>query len=185
MKQVDNPFSPGAGTQPPELTGRDSNLERAEVILSRIKTGKIDRSTLLIGLRGVGKTVLLNRIQKMASDSEYYTTLIESPEEKSLAELLAPGLRKILMQLDIKEGVKEKLRIAMSALRAFASSFNVKMGDVGVTISPPSGIADSGILDQDLVDLLVAVGEAAEEASSSVAILIDELQYVDKKELDA
>jgi len=185
MKAAENPFSPGAGTQPPELTGRNANLERARIILERVKSGRPDRSSLLIGLRGVGKTVLLNRLQEMAEKDGYYTFLVESPEATPLAELLAPGLRQLLLKLDRNEGTKEKLRIAMNGLRSFASAFNVTIGDIGISVSPSPGIADSGVLNQDIIDLLIAVGEAAREAHSAIAIFIDELQYVQKKELSA
>lgn len=185
MNASNNPFAPGAGTQPPELTGRTENLDRAQIILDRIKAGRSDRSSLLVGLRGVGKTVLLNRIQKIAIEKGYYTVLIESPEEKNIAELLSPYLRQILLQLDLIKGAKEKLRNAVAALRAFASTFKVEIGDIGLGVTPSAGAADSGTLDKDLTDLLVSIGEAAKESSSAVALFIDELQYVKVKELGA
>lgn len=178
-----NPFAPGAGTQPPELTGRKENLERARIALERIKAGRPSRSSLLIGLRGVGKTVLLNRIQRMAEEIGYRAVMIESPEEKGLAELLVPPLRQILLRINSDAGRKDKFRRAITALRSFASTFKVKIGDIGVEVNPISGSADSGILDQDLTDLLVLIGESALEASSPVALFIDELQYVEQKEL--
>ena len=180
-----NPFAPGAGTQPPKLTERDENLTRAAVVLDRIKAGRTERSSMLIGLRGVGKTVLLNRIQRMADDRGFQTTLIEAPEDKSLAELLAPSLRQILLRIDLAQGTKEKLRKARFALQSFAATFKVSIGDIGVEISSPSGTADSGALERDVTDLLVSVGEAAAESSLAVAILIDELQYVATEELGA
>lgn len=185
MNPAENPFAPGAGTQPPELTGRTENLDRASVILDRIKSGRTDRSSLLIGLRGVGKTVLLNRIQRMAEEREYHSVLIEAPEERNLAELLAPPLRQILLRIDLTAGRKEKLRRALVALRSFASTFHVSIGDIGIGVTSPTGTADSGVLDRDITDLLVAVGEAAQESASAVALFIDELQYVKEKELGA
>ncbi len=185
MNDVTNPFAPGAGTQPPELTGRKINLEQARVILERIKNGRSVRSALLIGLRGVGKTVLLNRIGQIADEGDYCSILIESPEDRPLAELLAAPLRQVLLRLDRKEGAKEKIHKAISALRAFASAFKISIGDIGIGINPEPGIADSGSLDNDVTDLLVTIGEAAREAKTAVAILIDELQYVKEKELAA
>lgn len=185
MDAAKNPFAPGAGTQPPELTGRTENLERARIVLERIRAGRADRSTLLIGLRGVGKTVLLNRIFRMAAEQGYQAVLVESPEEKSLAELLIPPLRQILLRIDLSAGNKEKLHKALSALRAFASTFKVTIGDVGIGVISTPGTADSGAFEQDLTDLLVSVGEAARESSSAVALFIDELQYVKEKELGA
>lgn len=185
MDRAQNPFSPGAGTQPPELTGRSSILARSQTILQRIRDGRHDRSSILFGLRGVGKTVLLNRIQKLAEDRGYHSALLEAPEEKPLAELLAPPLRRLLLKLDLAEGAKDKLRKALGALRAFAGVFEVKIGDIGVGIRSERGVADSGTLESDVTDLLVAVGEAAAERKTSVALLVDELQYVRESELGA
>lgn len=186
MDPATNPFAPGAGTQPPELTGRNENLERARIILERVKRGYPERSSLLIGLRGVGKTVLLNRIHKLAQEKGFYGVLIESPEENDLAKLLAPHLRQILLQLDLVQGAKENLRKAVSALRAFASTFKVAIGDIGIEVNASNaGAADSGTLDKDLTDLFVLIGEAAKESGGVVAIFIDELQYIDIKQLGA
>jgi hypothetical protein len=185
MDRACNPFSPGAGTQPPELTGRSSVLEDAAVTLARIKSRRHDRSSLLVGLRGVGKTVLLNRIQAAAEIEGYLAVLLEAPEERRLAELLVTPLRSLLLRLDRMQGAKEKFRKALTALRSFASAFHVTIGDVGVGLSEGAGVADSGVLDHDLIDLLVAVGEAAAERNTAVAILVDELQYVDEAELGA
>jgi hypothetical protein len=138
-----------------------------------------------VGLRGVGKTVLLNRIQAQADGAGYYSTLLEAPEERRLAGLLAPALRKILLRLDMGEGVKNKVREALAALRSFAATFKVTIGDIAIGIAPRPGVADSGALDSDVTDLLVAVGEAAVERATSAAILIDELQYVEESELAA
>lgn len=182
MDAARNPFAPGAGTQPPELTGREVNLETARVTFQRIKNGLPSRSSLLIGLRGVGKTVLLNRIKVMAENEGYLTASIESPEDGTLAALLAAPLRQMLLQLDSIEGVKHKLYQAMTALRNFASTFDIKIGELGISVKK-IGIADSGTLSNDLRDLFTAVGEAAKEAGRPVAFFIDELQYVPEKEL--
>lgn len=185
MDLARNPFAPGAGTQPPELTGRNAVLEGAEVTLQRIKNGRSDRSCLLIGLHGVGKTVLLNRIDAGARRAGYQSVLLEAPEDKKLAEILAPALRRLLLQMDVMEGAKDRLRSALGALRAFASTFQVQIGDVGVGIAAPLGVADSGNLESDVAELLVLVGEAAAERFTAVALLVDELQYVKENELGA
>lgn len=182
MDAATNPFAPGAGTQPPELTGREINLESARVTIQRIKNGLHARSSLLIGLRGVGKTVLLNRIKTMAESEGYLTASIESPEDASLGALLAAPLRQMLLQLDGKAKAKQKIHEAMTALRNFASTFDIKIGDIGVSVKK-AGLADSGTLANDLTDLLTAVGEAAKESQVPVAFFIDELQYVSEKEL--
>jgi hypothetical protein len=183
MDPSKNPFAPGAGTQPPQLAGRGMVLAAAQVTLDRIKDRKSDRSRLLTGLRGVGKTVLLNRIDEAARDGGYHSIMLEAPEDRPLAELVAPALRRILLQLDLMAGRKDKLRVALGALRSFASAFKVSIGDVGLGIIAPPGIADTGNLTSDMTDLLILLGEAAAERSSTVALVIDELQYVAVPEL--
>jgi len=178
MNPSKNPFSPGAGTQPPELTGRSEILQRSQTTLERVRLRRADRSCMLVGLRGVGKTVLLNRIYQEADGGGFKAVILEAPEDKALAELLAPALRRILLQLDTGAGAREKLHAAFGALRAFASTFKVSIGDIGIGIEPARGMADSGALDNDVTDLLVAVGEAAAERGAAVALMIDELQYV-------
>lgn len=185
MERGSNPFSPGAGSQPPELTGRDAILDNARVILTRLKNQHPDRSQMLIGLRGVGKTVLLNRVDGLARSLGCYSAMIEAPENKRLAELLAPELRRLLLQMDLLQGAKEKLWRALAGVRNFAKAFNVHIGDVGVGITLAAGIADTGDIDRDLTELLVLVGEAAAERSTVVALMIDELQYVQQAELGA
>lgn len=142
-----------------------------------------DRSQILIGLRGVGKTVLLNRIDKIARDEGCHSVLLEAPEGKPLSELLAPELRRILLQIDLLEGAKDKVRKALGALRSFASVFKISIGDVGVGITSPAGVADSGDFGRDLTDMLVLLGEAAADKDTLITILIDELQYVSEKDL--
>ncbi len=185
MDRARNPFAPGAGTQPPELTGRNAVLETSRITLERIRNRRADRSCLLIGLRGVGKTVLLNRIDQAARQAGYQSCLLEAPEDKRLAQLLAPALRRLVLQLDVIEGTKEGLRSALGALRSFASIFQVSIGDIGLGITPTPGVADSGNLESDVADLMVVVGQAAAERSTAVALLIDELQYLPEEDLGA
>ena len=185
MDMASNPFAPGAGSQPPELTGRETILESARVTLDRLKHRLSDRSQILIGLRGVGKTVLLNRIEGLAREQGFETAFLEAPEGLGLPQILAPELRKLLLRLDLIEGTKHKLLQALGALRLFASAFQVEIGDVGVGVSAAKGVADSGSLDRDLTDMLVLLGEAAAEKRTVIAILIDELQYVREAELGA
>ncbi len=184
MDPTRNPFTPSAGRQPPELAGREGVLERATITLRRVKGGRHDRSALLIGLRGVGKTVLLNRIFEIAENEGYQTSYLEAPESKPLAEILAPPLRQILLRLDLRKGAADKVQKAIGALRSFASVFEIKIGDIGVGVKA-AGTADSGALAADITDLLVAVGEAAREKDTAVAIFIDELQYVASTEFAA
>jgi len=187
MDPINNPFSPGAGSPPPELVGRDSILSQASVLLERIKRRRSEKSLLLTGLRGVGKTVLQNEIEKMALAKGYRTIAIEAYENKPLGQLIAPHLRTLLFELDRMAGAGNKAKRGLAVLRSFIGALKISIGDVtfGLDIEPETGAADSGDLEIDLPKLFVAVGEAAEERHSFVAVLIDEIQYFSKRELGA
>lgn len=187
MDRMNNPFSPGAGAPPPELVGRDPILEEATVLLGRIKRKRPEKSMLLTGLRGVGKTVLLNEIDRKAREEGYRTILIEAHEGKTLGALIAPHLWKLLFELDRIAGFGNKVKRGLSVLRGFISALNVTVNDVtiGLDIEPERGTADSGDLEIDLPNLFMALGEAAEDRSSTIAIFIDEIQYFTKKEIGA
>lgn len=185
MDKIRNPFSPGAGSPPPELVGRDGVLEQAHVLLGRVKQKRPEKSLVLTGLRGVGKTVLLNQINRIAQDKNYHTLFVEAHEGKKLAELLSTRLRSLLFDLDRIKGAGDKVKKGLSVLKNFLSGLKVSYGDFSLDIEPERGRADSGDLELDLPDLLVSVAEAAEERGTAVAILIDELQYFSPKELSA
>lgn len=187
MNPVDNPYSPGAGTPPPELAGRDELLEQVRVALERIRRGRPEKSVLLIGLRGVGKTVLLNRMREEADRAGMETLWIEAPEGRSLPAMLAPQLRLALIRLSRDERTKELARRGLRALAGFASALKVKYGDieVGLDFEPEIGLADNGDLEHDLQALLEAAGETARRAGTALVIFIDELQYVEEEQLAA
>ncbi|MFN5609034.1 MAG: ATP-binding protein [Holosporales bacterium] len=189
MDKATNPFAPGAGTTPPELAGRQDILEHIRIALARIRNGLAEKSMILIGLRGVGKTVLLNEMEKMAQNSGYQTALIEATENrirKRLSDILVPHLRRILLHLDRDSRLSTKVKSALRALQSFASHLKINLGGVEIAIAEPEpGIADSGDLETDLADLFVAVGEAAADRKTGVAILIDELQYLEETDLSA
>jgi AAA ATPase domain len=187
MDPIRNPFSPGAGAPPPELVGRDVVLEQALILLARVKEKRPEKSMLLTGLRGVGKTVLLNEIERLAEGYDYRTVSVEAHEGKSLGALLAPHLQRLLFELDRLAGTGQKVRRAFAVLRSFLGAFKVTMNDVtiGLDVEPERGSADSGDLEVDLPNLFVAIGEAAEDRSSAAAILIDEIQYFGSRELGA
>lgn len=187
MDRIKNPFTPGAGSPPPELVGRESVLEQADVLLGRIKQRKPEKSILLTGLRGVGKTVLLNEIERKATAAGYRTIMVEAHEGKSLAALLVPPLRQLLFSLDRIAGAGDKVKRGLAVLKGFMNGVKVSLGDIefGLDIDPEKGTADSGDLESDLPGLFLAVAEAAEERSAPVALLIDELQYFNEKELSA
>jgi hypothetical protein len=179
-----NPFAPGAGAPPPELAGRDEVIEAARVALHRIRAGRPEKSQMLLGLRGAGKTVLLNRIGGMAEEIGYHVVYLEAPEGQRLAEYLAPALKSTLLRLSRVQRAKEQVGRAAAALRGFASAFKVSIGDIDISVSAPPE-ADSGNLEIDLPALLVTVGQAAKAADSSVAILVDEVQYLVEQDLRA
>ncbi|MBU1701583.1 MAG: ATP-binding protein [Candidatus Eisenbacteria bacterium] len=187
MDKIKNPFSPGAGTPPPELAGRDAILEQAHVLLGRIRERRPEKSILMTGLRGVGKTVLLNEMERMAVHDGYSTILIEAHEDKNLALLLIPQLRRLLFNLDRIAGAGDKVRRGIGVLKSFIGGVKITVGDVefGLDIDPEQGAADSGDLEIDLPSLFTAVAEAAEERRTCVAILIDEIQYLRSPELSA
>lgn len=184
MDPLRNPFAPGAGAPPPALVGRDEIIRAAEVALHRIRSGRPEKSQMLLGLRGVGKTVLLNRIGTMAERLTYHVVRIEAPEGQRLAQYLAPALKATLLRLSRVESAREWTASAWGALRGFASAFKVSIGEVDITLSAPKA-ADSGNLEIDLPELLVTVGRAARAAETSVAILLDEVQYLDENDLRA
>ncbi len=187
MDKIRNPFSPGAGSPPPELAGRDAVLEQARVLFGRIRARRPEKSLLLTGLRGVGKTVLLNEMERMAVDAGYRTILVEAHENKSLAVLLVPHLRRLLFDLDRIAGAGNKARRGIAVLKSFISGIKFTIGEVGfgIDIDPEQGAADSGDLEVDLPNLFTAVAEAAEERGVAVALLIDEIQYFSSPELSA
>ena len=187
MDPIENPFSPGAGAPPPELAGREDVLEQTRILLGRIKQKRPEKSILLTGLRGVGKTVLLNEMERIALADGYRTILVEVHENKSLGVLLVPHLRRLLYELDRLAGAGDKVRRGLAVLKSFVGAIKVKVDDVefGLDIDPEIGTADSGDLEIDLPSLFTAVAEAATERGSCVAILIDEIQYLKKKELSA
>src|SRR5579872_2755166 len=186
MDQLHNPFSPGAGTPPPELAGRGDILSQAMMTLARVRKGRAEKSMLIVGLRGTGKTVLLHEISKLAENEGYQIVFIEAHEKKSLPELLLPELRRILFNLDagkINEKVKKAFRVLMSFVSKVKLNFKLQEFDLGIGVEPEKGTADSGDLESDLAQVFIALGEAAKDRDTSVAIIIDELQYLSEQEL--
>jgi hypothetical protein len=181
-----NPFAPGAGTPPPELAGRNALLERNAVALDRIRMGRAARPSILYGLRGVGKTVLLSTMRDAAEGEGMTIVSIEAPENRSLPGILVPALRAALLRLDRTKQAAEGVKRALRALAGFAK-LKVKYDDLEVAIDfdVEPGLADSGDLEADLADLIVATGEAASERNSVVVLVVDELQYVPEEQLAA
>lgn len=187
MDPIRNPFAPGAGSPPPELAGRDELRQRVHVALERIRLGRPAKSVLMVGLRGVGKTVLLDRMCEDAKASDIQTIRLEAPEGRSLPAILAPQLRVALLQLSRVEKAKRLAERGLRALAGFAKALKVKYRDieVGFDLDPEAGLADNGDLEQDLPVLLEAVGQTAREAGTATVIFLDELQYVPEEQLAA
>ena len=186
MDPVQNPFSPGAGAPPPELVGREKILETSRINLARVKLGKPERSLLLTGLRGVGKTVLLNKIGSISAENGYAQIFVEAIESRPFIEILVPEIRSLLISLSLKDGVKDSVKKAMAVFKNFVGALKLKVGEIefGVDI-PPAGGADSGDIELDLPALFVEVAKAAKNKDSAIILLIDEIQYLSKKDLSA
>jgi hypothetical protein len=187
MDPITNPYSPGAGTPPPELAGRDQLRESIRIAIERIRLGNPAKSALMVGLRGVGKTVLLDQMRNDAEAGGIHTIRIEAPESRSLPAILAPQLRLALLRLSKVDKAKKLAIRALRGLAGFAKALKVKFNDieVGFDYDPEPGLADNGDLELDLAMLLEAVGKAAQQAGTALVIFIDELQYVKEIELAA
>ena len=187
MDPRSNPYSPGAGTPPPELAGRDDVIEKAEIALDRIRAGRSARSVVLYGLRGVGKTVLLNKIKTDAQSRSITAVTIEAPEERSLPSLLVPATRAAMLRLGHVTAIRASVESALRAVGSFAKALKLKYGDIefGLDLDSERGVADSGDLEGDLTDLLQLVGVAAKDAGTAFVLFIDELQYVPEEQLAA
>jgi len=182
-----NPYAPGAGTPPPELAGRDDLREKVRIAIARLRRGLQAKSVLMVGLRGVGKTVLLDRMRDDARANGVQTIRIESPEGRSLPALLAPQLRQALLALSRNLRARDLAQRGLRALAGFAKSLKLKYEDieVGLDFDPEPGLADNGDLEHDLQALLETAGQAAASADTALAMFIDELQHVKEDELAA
>lgn len=185
MDPVANPFSPGAGSRPPELAGREDIVRDAEVALKRVITGKSAQSQIFLGLRGTGKTVLLNEVLEIAEREGYISAFIEAPENKALTEMLYPAMRQVLRKLSALENAKHMAVKGLQALRGFAGAFKISLGDVEIGVDADPGVADSGNLEIDLGEMFEAIGRAAQAAGKGWVLLIDEVQYLEEEELAA
>jgi hypothetical protein len=187
MDPVTNPFAPGAGTRPPELAGRDDLREVVRVAIARVRRGNPAKSIIMVGLRGVGKTVLLDQMRDDAEASGIQTLRIEAPEGRSLPAMLAPQLRQALLRLSRSEQAKDLAQRALRGLAGFAEALRVTYQDIeiGIDLEPEPGLADNGDLEHDLSALLEAAGLAPQKAGTALVIFIDELQYVPESELAA
>ena len=186
MDPVRNPYSPGAGTAPPALVGRDEHLERMSVAVQRLTAGRAERSVILTGLRGVGKTVLLNEFGRIAETQRWIHEHIEATEDIDLARSLAVAARTALLRLSMSGRFKERARRGLGVVRSFLKvRYTAPGGDLSIDVEPFHGVADSGDLDRDLAGLFRELGECAKAQSVGVMLTIDEMQYLPKIEFAA
>ncbi|NPD67337.1 ATP-binding protein [Lichenicola cladoniae] len=180
-----NPYAPGAGTPPPTLAGRDKLLESARIALARIRIGRPAKSFIAVGLRGVGKTVIMNEVQKIAEAEQFHSIYIEAYDEIRFPEVLAKALRPILLKLSRKEAAHHLAVRAWAGLRNFASAFDISFQGIDVSVKTEEGLADTGDITADLPDLLVSIGEAAKATATALTIIIDEVQYLSELDMSA
>ncbi|MDR2189340.1 MAG: AAA family ATPase [Azonexus sp.] len=187
MDENRNPFNPGAGVSPPELAGRAEVMQQAMTALERTRRGRHAKSLLVLGLSGVGKTVLLNEIARQAGERGYLTEMVEAQDSGDLRQMLLHSVRRILLRQDGGKQAVEAVKKGLRVLRSFLGGITVSAGGVDITlgVDPEIGQADSGVLEADVTDLLLATGRAALAVQKPVALLIDELQYISKEELAA
>jgi hypothetical protein len=186
MRAQDNPYTPNAGAQPPALVGRDEELQSFEVLLARLLRGHTEQSMLVTGLRGVGKTVLLTRFQELAWEGGWTTVDAEITKNSDFGSRMANLARRALLQLAPRDRWKERAIRAARVLRSFQLTLRSDGSvAVGFDVDPVEGFADSGLLDEDLTDLFIALGEAAREQGAGVVFLIDEIQFLDSPEFEA
>lgn len=178
-----NPYTPDSGVRPPALTGRDMELARLASIVSQLTAGGTERHVLITGLRGVGKTVLLNEFEVMCQEAGWPAETKEVGRNTLLSTLIGRTARKALLQMSARKRAGGMLRRALGALKAF----EVTVGDASFTLDVAAlvGTADSGDLVEDLRDLLVAVGEAAHESGLGFALILDEIQNLSRGDYEA
>ncbi|NBJ16995.1 MAG: ATP-binding protein [Dehalobacter sp. 4CP] len=179
-----NPYTPGAGVKPGFLAGRDNVIESAEEVLAYISAGQTHQSFIYYGLRGVGKTVLLNEIEDIAEKYEYLYEHIEISENDNFKIVIAQYLQKVVLQLSNMEKAKEKIKNFLGLLKAF--TFTIEdFGEFSFDVDAISGKADTGNFQNDLTELFLGVGKLASDVNKKIAFFIDEIQYMKEDNLEA
>ena len=184
MDPIENPYTPGAGAPPPALTGRDQELRRFDVLANRVIAGRFEKSVLLTGLRGVGKTVLLNKFAGIAEERGFQVAFKEVTEGEAFPAALARMVRRILLRLSPGARRRARVQRALGVLRSFSIRFPEGQ-EISLDVDAVAGIADSGDLEEDLSELLVELGEAAADAGRGAFFFLDEIQYLRREELAA
>ena len=191
MDPVRNPFAPGAGQRPPELAGREKEIAAFDVVLERVARGRPERSLVLTGLRGVGKTVLLGELRSMAVRRGWGAGKIEARPDAGLRRPLSAALHRAVRDLAVRHRAPDRVEQVLGVLKAFAlraSPSDSKLRDrwqPGIDVPPTQGRADSGDIEIDLVELFTDVAELAQDVGTGVALLIDEMQDVMPDDISA
>ncbi len=186
MERSKNPYAPGAGQRPPELAGREAELAAFTTLLDRLEGGLPERGIMLTGLRGVGKTVLLETLLDSATQRGCLVGLVEADQRRSFRYAAARALRDALRSRSVRGRLSGTLRRALGTLRSFSVTATPEGSlTLGVNIEPEPGRADSGDLELDLIDLLNDMGEAAAQLGTAVLLLVDELQVLPDDQLAA
>jgi hypothetical protein len=181
-----NPYAPGAGTKPPALVGRDKQIESFDILLERLENGYAEQSMIITGLRGVGKTVLLDVFREKAEGRDWATVEWEIEKNSTFAPKMAAHVRRALLQIAPKARWTDRLLRAASILKSFTVTFASDGAmTAGLDVEAFNGRGDSGVLPDDLTDLFVAIGEAAQDQGVGVVFLIDEIQFLRPPELEA
>ena len=185
MDQLQNPFTPGAGSRPYELAGRSELIEQAELLMGRTLLGRFEKSMIMVGLRGVGKTVLLAHLEEKAKVAGFYTIAVECHEGKELPALLASDMRRILIALDRSAAAHEIVKRGLRVAKNLFNGFKISYAGAEISVESEPGVADSGDIEIDLPEALSALAEAARVRGAGVALLLDELQYLSDREFSA
>ena len=181
-----NPYAPGAGTKPPALVGRDRQIEHFDVLLERLENGYSEQSMIITGLRGVGKTVLLDVFREKAEIRDWATIEWEVEKNAPFGPKISSQVRRALLQLAPKTKWTERIKNAAAVLKSFTLTFNPDGAvTAGLDVDALAGVGDSGTISEDLTDLFVALGEAAQTEGKGVVFLLDEIQYLKSEELEA
>lgn len=188
MDSVRNPYTPNAGATPEIVAGRFEHTRAFEVLLQRLARGRTDQSLIMTGLRGVGKTVLLNEFAELARTANWEVVELEASkhDDGQFRQTMASLLRSALLQISPRKRWTDRARRAAEVLTAFGMSLD-HTGTWSMTwdVEPAEGLADHGDLALDLTDVLVALGQAAQEHGRGVAILVDEVQFLRSAQLEA
>lgn len=175
MDPVRNPYTPNAGSRPPELAGRDEQLEQFRILVARLKSGQTEQSIIAKGLRGVGKTVLLNAFEDMAESEGFLTYYHELTDESSLVEELARDAERAIAMLKLSERLTQKVREGLDHLRTIRLT-----GPEGIGLEVDLRKASEGTLTADLTDLFLELGGVAKEQGRGVIFFLDEVQFADE-----